>query len=98
MQIEDGSGGATLDAAAPLGSQQVDNAIRAIQQKRPVPEIDFTIHVMPDGTQLSTQDRVCKGIEAATRCYAPPLSFPASLSGMHALRPTTLLLMGSCSS
>ncbi len=42
-------------------NQQVDNAIRAIQQKKPVPEIDFTIHTMEDGTQVSTMERVCKG-------------------------------------
>lgn len=40
---------------------QVDNAIRAIQEKKPVPEIDFTIHTMEDGTQVSTLERVCKG-------------------------------------
>lgn len=41
---------------------QVDNAIRAIQHKKPLPEIDFTIHTMEDGTQVSTMERVCKGI------------------------------------
>ena len=40
---------------------QVDNAIRAIQQKKPLPEIDFTIHTMEDGTQVNTQERICKG-------------------------------------
>jgi serine/threonine-protein phosphatase 2B catalytic subunit len=42
-------------------NQQVDNAIRAIQEKKPVPEIDFTLHTMEDGTQVSTLERVCKG-------------------------------------
>jgi len=42
-------------------NQQVDNAIRAIREKKPLPEIDFTIHVMEDGTQVSTNERVCKG-------------------------------------
>ncbi len=42
-------------------AQQVDNAIRAIQEKKPVPEIDFTLHTMEDGTQVSTLERVCKG-------------------------------------
>lgn len=42
-------------------NQQVDNAIRAIQQKKPRPEIDFTIHVMEDGSEVSTLERVCKG-------------------------------------
>ena len=43
-------------------NQQVHNAIRAIREKKPLPEIDFTIHTMEDGTQVSTQERVCKGI------------------------------------
>lgn len=42
-------------------NQQVDNAIRAIQEKKPRPEIDFTIHTMEDGTQVNTMERVCKG-------------------------------------
>jgi serine/threonine-protein phosphatase 2B catalytic subunit len=45
-----------------LGNRaQVDNAIRAIHQKKPVPEIDFTLHTMEDGTQVNTMERVCKG-------------------------------------
>jgi serine/threonine-protein phosphatase 2B catalytic subunit len=40
---------------------QVDNALRAIHEKKPVPEIDFTLHTMEDGTQVSTMERVCKG-------------------------------------
>ncbi|KAH7152181.1 Metallo-dependent phosphatase-like protein [Dactylonectria estremocensis] len=43
---------------------QVDNAIRAIQEKKPVPEIDFTIHTMEDGTQVNTMERVCKDVQA----------------------------------
>jgi serine/threonine-protein phosphatase 2B catalytic subunit len=46
-------------------TQQVDNAIRAIQEKRPVPEIDFTIHTMEDNTQVNTMERVCKGTSVA---------------------------------
>lgn len=46
-------------------NQQVDNAIRAIQEKKPLPEIDFTMHTMEDGTQVNTQERVCKGMLAA---------------------------------
>ena len=37
---------------------------RAVNEKRPVPEIDFSLHTMEDGTQVSTQERVCKGIES----------------------------------
>jgi len=39
----------------------IDNAVRAVREKRQVPEIDFTIHQMEDGSQVSTQERVCKG-------------------------------------
>lgn len=35
---------------------------RAVTEKKPVPEIDFTLHTMEDGTQVSTQERVCKGM------------------------------------
>lgn len=44
--------------------QWADNAARAVQNKanKQIPEIDFTLHSMEDGTQVSTQERVCKGI------------------------------------
>ena len=35
--------------------------VRALQDKKPVPEIDFSLHTMEDNTQVSTQERVCKG-------------------------------------
>lgn len=44
----------------------LDNAIRAVQDKKPLPEIDFTLHTMEDGTQVSTMERVCKGMTAPT--------------------------------
>jgi serine/threonine-protein phosphatase 2B catalytic subunit len=34
---------------------------RAVREKKPVPEIDFTLHTMEDGNTVSTQERVCKG-------------------------------------
>jgi hypothetical protein len=43
-------------------AQYMDNAIRAVQQKKPLPEIDFTLHTMEDGNQVSTLERVCKGM------------------------------------
>lgn len=53
----------TGEAPAAAGSRaQMDNAIRALHEKKPVPEIDFTLHTMEDGTQVSTMERVCKGI------------------------------------
>lgn len=54
-----------LTPLAPAGIEnriQVDNALRAIHHKKPVPEIDFTLHTMEDGNQVSTMERVCKGI------------------------------------
>ena len=35
---------------------------RAVVEKKPVPEIDFTLHTMEDGAEVSTQERVCKGM------------------------------------
>jgi serine/threonine-protein phosphatase 2B catalytic subunit len=75
--------GAAQQSPLPHGienRQQVDNALRALQQKRPVPEIDFSLHTMEDGSQVSTMERVCKGI-----CHLLyPTSFRphASLSNM----------------
>ncbi|KAI9748064.1 MAG: 3',5'-cyclic-nucleotide phosphodiesterase (PDEase) (3':5'-CNP) [Lichina confinis] len=48
----------------PETNVQLDNAIRALHQKKPAPEIDFTLHTMEDGTQVSTLDRVCKDVQA----------------------------------
>lgn len=45
-------------------SAYIDSAVRAVQNKKQVPEIDFTLHTMEDGTQVSTQERVCKGMSA----------------------------------
>lgn len=53
--------GAGAPGAQDIRTIQVDNAIRAIQQKKPLPEIDFSIHRMEDGTEVSTMERVCKG-------------------------------------
>ena len=40
----------------------MDRAIaRAVTEKQPVPEIDFTLHTMEDNTQVSTMERVVKG-------------------------------------
>lgn len=43
-------------------TQKLENAIRAVNHKKPVPEIDFTLHTNDDGTQVSTLERVCKGM------------------------------------
>ncbi|PLB45949.1 serine/threonine-protein phosphatase 2B catalytic subunit [Aspergillus steynii IBT 23096] len=37
---------------------------RAVTDKKPVPEIDFSLHTMEDGTQVSTMERVVKEVQA----------------------------------
>lgn len=52
----------------PSSTEQIDQdkyneaAIRAITDRRQLPEIDFSIHRMEDGTEVSTLERVCKGM------------------------------------
>ena len=52
----------------PPPGEQVDHgkydetAIRAIKDRRQLPEIDFSIHRMEDGNEVSTLERVCKGM------------------------------------
>lgn len=62
-----------LTPLAPAGIEnriQVDNALRAIHQKKPVPEIDFSLHTMEDGSSVSTMERVCKGtVVPNMRCF-----------------------------
>lgn len=41
--------------------QQSDSLVKAVREKKPVPEIDFSLHTMEDGSEVSTQERVCKG-------------------------------------
>ncbi|RFU75369.1 serine threonine- phosphatase 2b catalytic subunit [Trichoderma arundinaceum] len=75
----DTEGDAHAADQAPRRNVQVDNAIRAIQEKKPLPEIDFTIHMMEDGTQVSTLERVCKGTSACSPYLASfiSLDYPA---------------------
>lgn len=49
---------------AAQNTEQLANAIRAFQQKRPVPRPDLTIHTMDDGTEVSTVDRVVQTVRA----------------------------------
>ena len=51
--------------------EHLNNAARAITNKKPIPEIDFTIHQMEDGTQVSTLDRVCKGRRLSAESTRP---------------------------
>ena len=43
-------------------STQIQRAIDKIQVKDPIPSIDFTQHVLDDGTVISTQERVVKDV------------------------------------
>ena len=51
----------TLPSGHVTTYEQTRRVIDAIKNKCPVPEIDFTIHVMEDGRQVSTRERVCRG-------------------------------------
>ena len=48
----------------PKGKGTFDNAMRAASEKRPLPEIDFTLHEMEDGTTVRTTERVHKDVQA----------------------------------
>lgn len=52
-----------MDINIPRNNFEV--AQRAMEHKKPVPEIDFTLHTMEDGQQVSTQERVCKGMQVS---------------------------------
>ena len=60
----------------PPPGEQVDNdrydetAIRAITDRRQLPEIDFSIHRMEDGSEVSTLERVCKGMSMLERAVS----------------------------
>lgn len=72
-------------------SKYIDNAIRAVREKKPLPEIDFTLHTMEDGTQVSTQERVCKGMPVSRLLPSFPCSQKrfcnSKHSGLSANRP-----------
>ncbi|KAK6333706.1 3',5'-cyclic-nucleotide phosphodiesterase (PDEase) (3':5'-CNP) [Orbilia blumenaviensis] len=51
-------------ALAKENTAKIEAAIKAVQEKKPVPEIDFTLHTMEDGTTVSTQERVIKDVQA----------------------------------
>lgn len=50
-----------------------NNIARAVRDKQPVPEIDFSLHQMEDGSQVSTLERVVKG---KSECLDAPSSCP----------------------
>jgi hypothetical protein len=50
------------DASKATAAHPFDAAIQAMRFKKAPAEVDFTLHTMDDGTQVSTLDRVCKGL------------------------------------
>lgn len=44
------------------GKTQLERAIHQIQDKTPIPEIDFTQHQLDNGYTISTQERVVKEV------------------------------------
>ncbi|KAF9437549.1 3',5'-cyclic-nucleotide phosphodiesterase (PDEase) (3':5'-CNP) [Entomortierella beljakovae] len=55
---------AVNNVATTAREAQAHAALRNLQNKKPVPEIDFTIHVMDDGTTASTLERYSKDVQA----------------------------------
>lgn len=50
--------------------QRIENAYDKIARKNLLPQIDFTVHTMDDGEQVSTQERVIKDVQAPA--FQPP--------------------------
>ena len=42
----------------------INAAINAVTEKKTLPEIDFTLHRLEDGSEVSTMERVCKDVQA----------------------------------
>ena len=53
-----------MEGANPDQARYFNTAIRAATEKKTVPDTDFTLHVMEDGTEACTLDRVCKEVQA----------------------------------
>lgn len=49
---------------AAANSIKLKNAILAVQHKKPIPVIDYTVHTNADGSTISTVDRVVKSVKA----------------------------------
>ena len=71
---EDGVRSRSIPDAHPF-----DNAIRAVRNKKPPPEMDFTLHTMEDGTQVNTTERVCKGKYSMCPCFSLKAVLPSVL-------------------
>lgn len=64
-----GSGAAGPSTSA-SNVQKQRAAFAALQNKPPIPTIDFTVHTMDDGQVVSTQGRVVKDVQAPA-AYKP---------------------------
>ncbi|KAJ7931268.1 serine/threonine-protein phosphatase 2B catalytic subunit A1 [Mycena leptocephala] len=53
---------------------QLAHAIEQIQNRPPVPDIDYTQHTLEDGTSISTQERVIKDVSASALSDHPTAS------------------------
>lgn len=67
---------------------QASATLRVLQNKKPMPEIDFTIHTLDDGTTASTVERYHKGLSTGSSFFFTtplrvrlcfPTRLPASL-------------------
>ncbi|KAG5357230.1 Serine/threonine-protein phosphatase 2B catalytic subunit [Yarrowia sp. C11] len=47
-----------------MDNTQLSNAVKAFQNRKPLPKIDFTQHTMEDGSVVSTVDRPIKSVPA----------------------------------
>lgn len=65
-----GSGSGTVSGQDTPHSQKIENAIKAFQEKRPIPNIDFTVYKTPEGQKVSTIDRAVKSVPAPA--WKPP--------------------------
>ncbi|KAK9458692.1 Metallo-dependent phosphatase-like protein [Lipomyces oligophaga] len=60
---------ATDSDVAAANTQKIENAIKAFQAKVPVPEIDFSLYALDDGTMASTKERIVKDVPAPATFY-----------------------------
>ncbi|KAJ7787789.1 Metallo-dependent phosphatase-like protein [Mycena olivaceomarginata] len=58
--------------------EHLAQALAQIQNRAPQPEIDFTQHILEDGTAISTQERVVKDVQAPAPSIPTPEQFFAA--------------------
>lgn len=59
-----------MDSSGRDQAHYFNTTLRLANEQNPPPEIDFTLHTMEDGRQVSTLDRVCKDVQAPA--FKPP--------------------------